>query len=72
MSDDLTRLNTPFSKILEELDVLYGELKRAYRIGDANPESNADALLQLMKLFGRALGEMLECPRTDLPTVARG
>lgn len=69
---DLTRLNTPFSKILEELDDLYAELRRSYRIGDVNPESNADALLQLMKLLGRALGEMVECPHTDLPPVARG
>lgn len=69
---DLTRLNIPFSKILEELDDLHRELDRAYCIGDVNPESDAAALLELMRLLGRALGAMVESPREQLPKVARG
>lgn len=56
-------------QILDELDSLYGELKRDARIGDVNPESIAKTFIEVMKLFGRYIARSSH--RIDLPPVAR-
>lgn len=69
---------TEQEKILHELDDLYAELKQSYRIGDVNPESNAAALLELMRLFGRYIVATGHHPMTffaatmPIPPVACG
>lgn len=62
-------MNDKIKQIIEELDDLYGEAHQRARIGDVDPETTADQLCEVMRLFGRALAAIADYPAPNPPLV---